>query len=85
MLRRPVRAPPVGQFRFAVADHFERCGEDAHLYQIVFGFGAFVTKGQVVFVGAAFVAMALDGQLVVWVVLQDVAEFRRFLCSAVRV
>ena len=62
---------------FAEADHVELRGGNAHLDQVVLGgAGTPVAERDVVLGGTALIAVALDGQLVVRVIFQDVAQFR---------
>jgi hypothetical protein len=61
---------------FAVADHTELRRGNTHLHQVVLSRGGTpVAKADVVLGGTTLVAMALDGQFIIWVVFQDVAQF----------
>ena len=63
---------------FSIADDGELGRRDSHPDQVIPGsLGAPVAKTEIVLVGAALIAVAFDGQLVIRVVLEDVAKFRR--------
>src|SRR5579864_6720520 len=68
----------AGRAFLAVAHDRKLPGGNSHADQVLLGgFGPLVAQRHVVLSGATLVAVALDGQLIVRIQLQNIAQFRR--------